>query len=409
MRVLYDYQAFEMQKFGGVSRYFCEIIEQLDHNPAATVEVAVHYSQNEYLKKTRFGVYAEVKSDGFDEFLGGLVFPGKWKLYAARNKLRKLVDTEVSNKQLAIQALQRQDFDIFHPTYYDDYFLPYLGNKPFVLTVYDMIHEIYPEYFSLADRTSESKYKLAHLAHKILAISECTKQDLVRFFGLPADKILVTHLGSSMDPAAAALDRPPALPARYVLFVGARSIYKNFYFFAQSMRPLLEKDPTLHIVCSGAPFNHNEQLFFDMHGLTGRMHHHAGSDAELQMLYQQALAFVFPSLYEGFGLPVLEAFSSACPVVLGNAGSLPEIGGDAAVYFEPKDGQSVQTAMAQALYNQPLRADLVARGQQRLAQFSWDTTCRATERVYRDLLTSSQHVPSPVGISALQNPLNAIQ
>ena len=95
-------------------------------------------------------------------------------------------------------------------------------------------------------------------------------------------------------------------------------------------------------------------------------------------------------------------------MVLSNAGSLPEIGGDAAVYFEPKDAQSVQTAMAEALYNQPLRADLVARGGQRPARFSWDTTCRATDRVYRDLLSSTQRVASPVGLMAPSNPLNAI-
>ena len=390
MKILYDHQAFGMEKFGGISRYFCGLITRLDGSPTASVEVAIQYSQNEYLKNTRFGLKAQENPDSYENFMGGREFRGKWHLYAARNKLRKPINAEAVNQQVSIAALQRQDFDVFHPTYYDDYFLPHIGNKPFVLTVYDMIHEIYPEYFNLADRTSDRKRRLAQKAHQILAISECTKKDLVQFFGIPAEKVEVVHLASSIGATVTSPARPPTLPARYVLFVGSRMVYKNFFFFINSMCGLLAADPGLHIVCTGAEFNKNERVFFEIHGLTDRVHHRAANDAELQTLYQQAQVFVFPSLYEGFGLPVLEAFSNACPVVLGNAGSLPEIGGDAAVYFEPKDAQSVQTAMAEALYNQPLRAELVARGQQRLAQFSWDTTCRATERVYRDLLSSSQ-------------------
>ena len=389
MKILYDHQAFEMQKFGGISRYFCELITQLDNNPAASVEVAIQYSQNEYLKDTRFGLTAQENPDSYDNFMRGRDFRGKWNLYAARNKLRKPIDAEAVNKQVAIAALQRQDFDVFHPTYYDDYFLPYIGNKPFVLTVYDMIHEIYPEYFNLADRTSDRKRRLAQKAHKILAISECTKKDLVQFFGIPADKVEVVHLASSMGTAAIPTVRPSApttLPARYVLFVGSRTVYKNFFFFINSIRTLLATDPGLHIVCTGAGFNKNERVFFEIHGLADRVHHRAANDAELQALYQQAQVFVFPSLYEGFGLPVLEAFSCACPTVLGNAGSLPEIGGDGALYFEPKDAQSVRLAMSQALYDQPLRAELIARGHRRLALFTWDKTCRDTEIAYRDLL-----------------------
>jgi glycosyltransferase involved in cell wall biosynthesis len=171
-----------------------------------------------------------------------------------------------------------------------------------------------------------------------------------------------------------------------VLFVGARNVYKNFFFFANAMRPLLAADPALHIVCTGSGFNRHEQAFFEIHGLTQRVHHHAASDAELKMLYQQAQVFVFPSQYEGFGLPVLEAFGNGCPTVLGNAGSLPEIGGDGALYFETKDARSLQTAMSEALYNAPRRAELIERGKARLALFSWDRTCRETEALYRALV-----------------------
>lgn len=389
MKILYDHQAFEMQKFGGISRYFSELISQLDGSPTATVEVAIQYSHNEYLKNTRFGLKTQENPDSYEKFMEGREFRGKWNLYAVKKKFSKPIIAEAVNKEVAIAALQRQDFDVFHPTYYDDYFLPYIGNKPFVLTVYDMIHEIYPEYFNLTDRTSDRKRRLAQKAHKILAISECTKKDLVQFFGLPAEKIEVVHLASSMRPMATQplrLSTPSELPMRYVLFVGSRTVYKNFFFFINSMRALLEADLGLHIVCTGAAFSKNERVFFEIHGLSDRVHYRAANDAELQTLYQQAQVFVFPSLYEGFGLPVLEAFSCDCPVVLGNAGSLPEIGGDGALYFEPKDMQSLQAAMSQALYDQSLCAELVLRGQRRLALFGWRRTCRGTEAVYRDLM-----------------------
>lgn len=388
MKILFDHQIFEEQRFGGISRYFCEVIQALSGIDSMQAAVALKYSKNEYFRQSAFAHQAHDDPGTYENFMPGLHFKGKWNLYVARNTIKKPVDAAKVNKALSIEALKKQDFDVFHPTYYDDYFLPYLGNKPFVLTVYDMIHEIYPEFFSLADKVSERKRHLAQKAHTILAISDCTKKDLVRFFGIPSEKIVVTHLASSMERAESASPPLPlaaALPARYVLFVGARTIYKNFYFFINSMRSLLEADPGLHIFCTGGPFHKNEKIFLENHGIADRVHQHSASDAELALLYQRALAFVFPSLYEGFGIPVLEAFGNACPAVLARAGSLPEIAGDAALYFDPKDAQSVHAAMAEVLYQPGRAAELVARGQQRHQQFSWARTGQETVAVYRTL------------------------
>lgn len=385
MKILFDHQIFEAQKFGGISRYFCEVIDGLDKATNADVAVTVKYAQNEYLKSIRFG--SQLKSDpgSYDSFMVGREFRGKWNLYAARNKLFKPIDAAAENKEASIKALRRQDFDIFHPTYYDDYFLPYLGDKKFVLTVYDMIHELYPEYFNLADRTAQRKRSLAEKADRIIAISECTKKDLVAICGIAPEKIEVIHLASSLDTHPDPV-RVPELPERYVLFVGSRTAYKNFFFFINGMRFLLAADPTLHIVCTGGTFNRHEAAFLEIHGLTQRVHHHSASDAVLKMLYQQAQAFVFPSLYEGFGLPVLEAFGNGCPAVLASAGSLPEIGGDGALYFEPKDAKSLHKAMSTALYDAQHRGELVARGKARLARFSWQKAVHETDALYRTLI-----------------------
>lgn len=392
MKILYDHQIFQEQKFGGISRYFCEIIERLDKADGMNVDLTVKYSQNEYLKRSGFSAKAEDNPDSYENFFGGDEFKGKWSLYKLRNRLRKPIEPHDVNKRLAIMALQKQDFDIFHPTYYDDYFLPYLGSKPFVLTVYDMIHEIYPEYFNLSDQISKRKCNLAQRASKVIAISNSTKKDLVQFFDIPEKKVEVIHLSNSIDSRLEANTHLTTLPSRFLLFVGSRSAYKNFFFFINSVKSILAADPTLHLVCTGSPFNNNEKAFLEQNGVEVRTHNYSATDAELKLLYQQALVFVFPSLYEGFGLPVLEAFSGGCPTVLSDSGSLPEIGGDGAIYFEPKNSSSLQAAISKALYSEQFRADLIERGNKRLRLFSWEETCSKTESVYREIFNTDRKV-----------------
>ncbi len=386
MKVLYDHQIFEMQRFGGISRYFCELFNGLEKNNEIEVDLSVTYATNEYLKGTRFSHRPKADPGSYDAFMGGREFRGKWNLYTLRNRFLKTLNAKDANRLASIKALKRQDFDVFHPTYYDDYFLPYIGKKKFVLTVYDMIHELYPEYFNLAELTADRKRRLAEEAHKIIAISECTKRDLIDFYGIDAAKIEVVYLANSLNSQTVSLPVSLKLPVRYVLFVGARAGYKNFYFFVHAMRGLLARDPTLHIVCTGAEFTKNELAFLKIHRLSERVGHRAVSDTALENLYAHALVFVFPSLYEGFGLPILEAFSNHCPVVLGRAGSLPEIGGDGALYFEPKDAKSLQEVMADVLYNPARRAELVERGNVRLSLYSWGRTCKETGALYRRLL-----------------------
>ena len=201
MKILYDHQIFEQQKYGGISRYFCEVIEGLSGVRNIKMDVSLRYSKNEYLKKSMFSHKAHDDPGAYENFMPGREFKGKWSLYAARNKIIKPIKTNVVNKHMSIEALKRQDFDVFHPTYYDDYFLPYIGKKPFVLTIYDMINEIYPECSSLVDKIAENKRELAKIASKILTISECTKKDLINFLGISSEKISVIHLATSMGSA----------------------------------------------------------------------------------------------------------------------------------------------------------------------------------------------------------------
>jgi len=185
MRILFDYQTFQLQKFGGISRYYVELINRLSlsHN----IEIGIKYSDNQYLKEN---IYISIKPifDQRKEFLKGMEFYGKGRLF---NFLKGLTPSKYNdcyklNREYSIELLKKQNFDIFHPTYYDDYFLDFIGKKPFVLTIHDMNYEKFPEFFPIADKTAMIKKKLAQKASHIISVSENTKKDIVSFWGIDA-------------------------------------------------------------------------------------------------------------------------------------------------------------------------------------------------------------------------------
>jgi len=369
MKVLFDYQAFALQRYGGVSRYYYEILARFRNDPAMDCKLGALVSGNYYLT------------------LGGNAGKHTYSL-TTRAPLADRLASFVSREHCRI-LLRRQAFDLFHPTYFRPYFLHDLGKKPFVMTIYDMIHELFAADLPSAERAvSDHKRLLAQQAKRIIALSDCTKRDIVRIFGLPEEKIDVVHLANSL-PAPGKARKPAGLPERYILFVGNREGYKNFGLFARAVRELLLTDPTLAIVCAGGrPPGAEEQQELTNLGMDHRVHYFSGTDEILASLYANALLFVFPSLYEGFGIPVLEAFSCDCPVVLSNAGPLPEVAGDAAVYCDPKSESSMREQIRRVLNEKTLRMSLITKGRERLQKYSWDLTAEQTKQVYVKALGS---------------------
>ncbi len=393
MKILFDHQIFDLQQFGGISRYFFELLAHLNKDASVEWELPVLYSDNKYLNSfTAFSnklLPKPEKIDYYKEFLWGTSFRGKGILYQLKNKISKeleAINESESNKINAIEKIKEGDFDVFHPTYYDDYFLEYLNGKPFVITVYDLIHQIFPE-FGLYETTDKNR-DLLQKASKIIAISESTKTDLINIFNVDAQKIEVTHLASSLnqDSSVVSEDFKTRLPHKYFLFVGGRSGYKNFMFFVQIVAALMESEKDLYIVCTGSPFDEKEFYLFNKTGITERMYHTYVDDNELTYLYKNALAFVFPSLYEGFGLPILEAFSCGCPVLVSNTSSLVEVGGNAVSYFEPKNSASMINAIKSVLKNKELRTSMIGKGYQQLKNFSWQKTANETKNVYQKII-----------------------
>ncbi len=371
MKILFDHQVFWLQQYGGISRYYVELMERLHRREDADAALALWYSENQHLLSSPLvrDELAPTKPPLFD-----LV---KWGQKKTGKDLIGYLDHRVSKK-----ALRKGDFDIFHPTYYYPYFLDRLAGKPFVLTVYDMTHEIMPRSFPPDNPTARHKKMLAERAERVIAISHSTKKDLVRICGIDPSKVTVVHLASSLD-AAVRPERPEGLPERYVLFVGKRDGYKNFELFIDAMAGILAGDPTMHIVCGGGGgLTPAEQALLKAKGIEGRVRQVGVSDPVLVSLYKGAAAFVYPSLYEGFGIPILEAFDCGCPVIAADSSSFPEVAGTAGLLFDPKSSSSLREAIEKVLTDEKMRSGLVDRGHKRVKEFSWDRMTEETRAIY---------------------------
>ena len=381
MKVLYDTQCFDMQKIGGVSRYFFELMKyQREHN---TLIFPYEYTDNIYLKESRFNDFKKSPNE-YSDFLGGLEFKGKWRLFQFKNRLCHPKTIKDYNREKTIELLKQQDFDVFHPTYYDPYFLEYLGDKPFVLTIHDMIHEKYPEFYLGAGEVKNKKL-LAEKAAKIIAISGSTKKDIIDIYGKEFEsKIETVYHGSSLKAGNAEKTDFKSLYGKYILFTGSRNAYKNFYSTVHFMADFLNEN-NMNLVCTGSSFSDQELKYFSDINLSDRIKHHFAGEAEIYDLYNQAECFIFPSYYEGFGIPVLEAFECNVPCILADASCFREIGGDACLYFNPKSKEELLKALSCAI-NPENRKKMIEAGYSRLQSFSWEKTAAKTDCIYKSVL-----------------------
>jgi glycosyltransferase involved in cell wall biosynthesis len=382
MKVLFDHQTFELQIFGGISRYFVELLR---NKAEFQIELALKRSSNNYLHPDDpWCQGVEAREDAFDRFLAGVEFRGKGRVHKVLRKLGVVLDPGRVNRINSLEQIGRGAFDVFHPTYYDPYFLESIGSRPFVITVFDMIHEIFPEYFFAGDRTSVHKKCLCERAERVIAISNTTKEDLIRFFGIDEEKIDVIYLASSLGPPALRPARLISTPEKYILFTGNRLLYKNFMFFLRAITDVLHEDKDRVVICTGPTFSIDELDYFDVLGVRDQVTHLSANDEQLGELYRKAEIFVFPSLYEGFGMPLLEAFSCRCPVIASDTAIFREIGGDAVTFFRPKDPVSISNAVRSMLEDRTLRDEMASRGYERNRSYSWQRTTEQTRRTYEN-------------------------
>jgi len=362
MKVLFDHQAFSYQDFGGVSKYYFELMRNFDRETKA--EIALKFSNNEFASE-----------------LGLKATP----FFARKNFIGKRFIMNLLNKICLAPVIRTGNYDLLHATYFDPYFIN-LTSKPKVITVHDLTFDIFPQYFKSYDFSKYSnKAKCLEAADAIIAVSENTKKDIVRYYHIPEEKIHVVYHGvNKLEKIEISND---GIPGKFILFVGNRSGYKNFGFFIQSISPLLLNENDLNVVCiGGGQFSEQEKSLFKLLGIFDQLKFVSFSEERLQWLYENALSFVFPSLYEGFGMPILEAFSNNCPVAVSNCSCFPEIAGDAALYFEPDNRDSILDVVSSLVYNSSIRESFKVKGAKRVEQFSWKKAAVETVNVYKNVL-----------------------
>lgn len=292
------------------------------------------------------------------------------------------------------RQLRRLKATLYHSPYY---LMPYLPGVPTVLTCYDLIPLIHPRYFTAAQRLvfRAAHLMAAHTAAVVLAISQATRADLLRYLRLPAGKVVAIPLAAEarFTPSSGA-GRPPAnargstLPERYVLYLGSNKPHKNLVRLVDAWQRVCRSavaDLGVILVVAGSwdtRYPEARRRVEEL-GLGDRVAFLPDvPEADLPDLYRGALLFVFPSLYEGFGLPVLEAMACGTPVVSANTSSLPEVVGDAALLADPLDVEALAGAMSKVLADDVLRQELRSRGLAQAARFSWERTARETLAAY---------------------------
>lgn len=356
MKVLYDYQGF-MQHHGGVSRYHIELIKNL-RNLGVECDVPFLLSGNVYLDEVNI-----CHANPFSFMKSKLQLKGmKWV-----------------NQKIDLHFLNSGKFDVFHPTFLNPYYIGHTKDKPVVQTMHDFIHEKTDRADSAVVR--KRRKKVLEQANAIICISNETKNDLLEFYNVPENKVKVIYHGTNQD--IISCTSKPIFDFPYLLYIGNRNGYKNFNRFINAFVKIT-KD--IHLVCTGIPFNSEElQTLFQL-GISERVHQKFVSEEEMKNLLCNAVAFIYPSMMEGFGLPILEAFRTQCPCIISDIPCFREVADNGAIYFEPHSVDDIYDKINKTIQNAGILQNLKQKGVERLKLFTWEKTARETLELYESVL-----------------------
>ncbi len=353
MKILFDYQIFLLQKYGGISTYYSNLITGINqHKCLAKIVAPVYISEligdkNKIGKKiSRIPRFSTKILTRFDDLL--------FEFFARKIKP-----------------------EIIHHTYYNKIYN--FNNIKKITTVYDLIHE---KFYNKVNMKTNSIQK----SDKIICISNHTKNELLNYYNLKEENTAVVYLASKFS--SNTKNRKEKKIDPYILFVGERSKYKNFTSFIKAIsRSKLLKNK-IKIICFGYyPFSKSELQLFKSEGIKNEnISFVSGNDELLKRLYINSTALVYPSHYEGFGLPILEAMSLGCPVACSKISSIPEVAGDAANYFDPKDIENMTNSIEDIVFSNEKRQSLINKGYVQNKKFSWEACVSNTLEVYKSVL-----------------------
>ncbi|WP_218079989.1 glycosyltransferase family 4 protein [Anthocerotibacter panamensis] len=362
MRILYDGQIYNTQKKGGISRYFNNLINCLpkDYTPLLTTYETddVIYPEHPNLQKISY------------------------------KRFRPARISQWFQKQYFQTSAALGQPKLIHPTYYTTIAYSDLSacKYPIVLTVWDMIHELFAPKIDPNGQQAAEKRRAITAAQTILCISENTKKDLLEHYAIPEERVIVTYLASEIDMRHT--HGPEPVPSRpYYLYVGGRyRSYKNFDTLLNAFAKVTSLHPEIILCLVGPPLDQTEHQTINDLGLTQNIEYYGyADDQHLAKLYRCSLALVYPSLYEGFGIPPLEAMACGTPVIASNRSSLPEVIGDAGILFDPTSVPDLADILLHLSETPSKREELIFLGQQRAKLFSWEKTTAQTLAVYRSV------------------------
>jgi glycosyltransferase involved in cell wall biosynthesis len=363
LRPVFSCDIFASQAVGGVTRYFAELHRTFRESGVQSLVLAPLYLST--LFASSVGVV-------------GVGIPDRLRVRGA-SRLARHFGHLVQSPALALVRRRAQPI-VFHPTYYTSVSPP--PSVATAVTVYDMIHERYPEQFPNGTRLSAQKRRWIQKADVVLAISQYTKDDIVDTLGIDPARIIVSRLGTTrVEPDAATLE---ALDGRsFLLYVGQRSGYKNFEGLVSGLGRSVAAEERIGLVAfGGGPPTARERRVIADAGLTDLVRFATGNDSVLAAHYARAVGLVYPSLAEGFGLPLLEAMSHGCAVAAAASTSIPEVVGDAALLFDGADADAIRDAINALLTDADRRGRLSEAGKKRAALFSWAATAESTLIAY---------------------------
>jgi glycosyltransferase involved in cell wall biosynthesis len=356
-----DHQIFCMQPHGGVSRYWFELLREMGSQAQGLIHVfaGLHLSQMP-----------------LRDLVPNLHLYGVKMPFSPARGRRPIKSVSGLLCQRAMARLQPK---VYHATYYDVLRTP-PGTRR-VITVHDLIHE---KFFGLDHPASVAKKRSLQLADEVICVSHATRNDLLYYFPWLEERSSVVHHGVRVFPKP---ESKRVIDAPYLLYVGTRSGYKNFTVLVDALEQVSASGFSgLNLICfGGGRFTRTERESLGKVSPSVRFMQLSGDDKLLARLYQDALALVYPSLYEGFGLPLLEAMQCNCPVICSRTSSLPEVAGPAAIYFDPASAEELSGHLISLIQSPNLGSMYRQLGKKRLDYFSWSKAATSTLSVYRSL------------------------
>lgn len=373
MSVLIDGIIFGKQKCGGISRIWNEYLNRLKDLDVPIKLLYPNGTRNKYFD------ISNVNNNSFRLIKDHFYKPSI------------VFDEPILRSWIIRLSRINKNCSIFHSTYYSALFEKNIHN---IVSVYDMIPELFGNLANRYNREFIRRRKIVfEHAEKIIAISKSTKSDFLKIYpNIKEEKVLVIPVApflSSKNTQSNIEDisihyQLNLVPRTYFLYIGNRTGYKNFKILIDLVKnyPIYKE---YKILCIGGERDKLIQYWTQDENII-RIFKFINfvPDDELTVLYNNAIALIYPSLYEGFGLPILEAMTHECPVICSNTSSLPEVGGDAALYFDPESVESLNHCMQIILFQNA--KDMVLKGKKNVGRFSWDESTTKLVEVYRSMM-----------------------